>query len=141
MLTIKFKKLKKDALLPRYAYLGDAGLDVFSSEDYILKSGEWHGFSTGVASEFPEGYFGRLAPKSGLALKHSIDTLAGVIDNTYRGEWIVVLVNHGREKVEIKKGDKIAQLILQRFEPALSIEVKELSETERNTSGFGSTGK
>jgi dUTP pyrophosphatase len=141
MLTIKFKKLIKDAILPRYAYLGDAGLDVFSAEDYILNPGEWHGFSTGITSEFPEGYFGRFAPKSGLAVKHGIDTMAGVIDNTYRGEWLVVLVNHGKEKVEIKKGDKIAQVILQRFEPTLSLEVKELSETERSTSGFGSTGK
>jgi len=141
MLTIKFKKLKKDAILPKYAYLGDAGMDVFSAEDYTLKPGEWHRFSTGISSELPEGYFGRLAPKSGLAVKHGIDTLAGVIDNTYRGEWIVVLTNHGKEAVEIKKGDKIAQVILQRFEPFLASEVRQLSKTEREAKGFGSSGR
>lgn len=127
--------------MPKYAYLGDAGLDVFSAEDFTLKPGEWHGFSTGIASELPEGYFGRLAPKSGLAVKHGIDTFGGVIDNTYRGEWIVILVNHGKKAYEVKKGDKIAQIILQRFEPVLVNEVQELTRTERQSSGFGSTGK
>lgn len=141
MITIKFKKLNLDAILPKYAYMGDAGLDVFSGETYILKPGEWHGFSTGISSEFPEGWFGRLAPKSGLALKHGVDTLAGVIDNTYRGEWIVILTNHGEKPVEIRKGDKIAQVILQRFEPVLTTEVSELSKTEREAKGFGSTGR
>ncbi len=141
MLTVKFKKLREDAILPRYAYIGDAGMDVFSAEDYVLLPGEWHGFSTGIASEFPEGWFGRLAPKSGLALKYGVDTFAGVIDNTYRGEWIVVLVNHGKDPVEIKKGDKIGQVILQRFEPVLVCEVSELSRTERQDKGFGSTGR
>lgn len=141
MLTIKFKKLKEEAILPTYAYLGDAGLDVFSAEDYTLQPGEWHGFSTGIASELPEGYFGRLAPKSGLAVKHGIDTFAGVIDNTYRGEWIVILVNHGKEPYALKKGDKIAQVILQRFEPVLTCEVNELSKTTREAKGFGSTGR
>lgn len=141
MITIKFKKLSPDAKLPKYAYLGDAGLDIFSNEDHVLKPEEWHGFSTGIASEFPENYFGRFAPKSGLAVKHGIDTLGGVIDNTYRGEWIVILVNHGKEEVEIKKGDKIAQVILQQFEPVMVTESSELNKTEREANGFGSTGK
>lgn len=141
MLTIKFKKLKENAKLPQYAYLGDAGMDVFSVEDYTLKPGEWHGFSTGISSELPDGYFARLAPKSGLAVKYGIDTFAGVIDNTYRGEWIVILVNHGKNLVEIKSGDKIAQVVLQRFEPFLGTEVQELSKTNREASAFGSTGR
>jgi dUTP pyrophosphatase len=141
MLTIKFKKLKENAILPRYAYLGDAGMDVFSAEGYTLQPGEWHGFSTGIASELPDGFFARLAPKSGLAVKQGIDTFAGVIDNTYRGEWVVVLVNHGKSPVGIKAGDKIAQVILQRFEPFLGTEVNELSKTNREANGFGSTGK
>lgn len=141
MLTIKFKKLKENALLPQYAYLGDAGMDVFSAEDYTLQPGEWHSYATGIASELPEGYFARLAPKSGLAVKFGIDTFAGVIDNTYRGEWIVVLVNHGKQPYEIKAGDKIAQVVLQKFEPVLVTEVDSLSRTTRGMNSFGSTGR
>ncbi len=141
MLTIKFKKLKESARLPQYAYLGDAGMDVFSVEDHVLQPGEWYGFSTGIASELPEGYFARLAPKSGLAVKNGIDTMAGVIDNTYRGEWIIVLVNHGKQPYEVKAGDKIAQVVLQKYEPVLVTEVESLSKTTREMNSFGSTGR
>ena len=140
-MLVKFKKLKPEASLPRYAYPGDTGMDIFSAEDFILNPGEWHSFSTGLASEISPGFFIRFAPKSGLAVKHGVDTLAGGIDSTYRGEWMVVLVNHGKEPKEFKIGDKLAQAILQRFEMTERLEVSELSGSQRGQGGFGSTGK
>lgn len=140
-MIVKLKKLKLQATLPKYAFPGDSGMDIFSAEDYLLRPGEWHVFSTGIASEISPGFFMRFAPKSGLAVKHGVDTLAGVIDCTYRGEWLVVLVNHGKEPVEFKIGDKLAQAVLQRFETAEILEVRKLSETARGKNGFGSTGR
>lgn len=140
-MIIKFKKLKPEAILPKYAYSGDTGMDIFSAEEYILNPGEWHSFSTSLASEISPGFFIRFAPKSGLAVKHGIDTLAGVIDSSYRGEWMVVLVNHGKEPKEFKIGDKLAQAVLQRFETTEILEVDQLSDTDRGVGGFGSTGK
>lgn len=141
MLVIRFKKLKDSATLPKFANPGDAGMDLFSTEDFILQPGERHGFGLGIASELPGGYFIRFAPKSGLALKSGIDVLAGVLDNGYRGEWIVILLNIGNEPKEIKSGDKIAQAIVQKMEDTEIIEVQELSETQRGAGGFGSTGR
>jgi len=141
MLTIKFKKVKENAILPSYANPGDAGMDLFSTEDYTLRPGERHGYGTGIAAELPEDYFVQFAPKSGLAVKNGIDVLAGIIDSGYRGEWIVILINLGQEPKEIKPGDKIAQGILEKLERAEIEEVSELSETQRGTGGFGSTGR
>jgi dUTP pyrophosphatase len=140
-MLIKFKKLNSEAIIPQYAHEGDAAMDVFSLEDYVLKPKERHSFLTGIASELPEGYFIRFAPKSGLAVKSGIDVLAGVIDNGYRGEWMAILINLGEEAREFKKGDKICQAILQKIEPARIEETDNLSETERGTGGFGSTGR
>jgi len=140
-MIIKFKKIKIEAIVPRYALSGDAGMDIFSAENYTLSPGERHGFSTGVASEIPEGFFILFAPKSGLALKDGIDVLAGVIDSGYRGEWIVILINFGDKQKEVKVGDKLAQGILQKVEPLEVREVEELSKSERGEGGFGSTGK
>ena len=141
MLTIKFKKLKENAVLPTVANPGDAGMDLYSTEDYVLRPGERHGFSTGVASELPEGYFVKFHPKSGLAVKSGIDVMAGVVDNGYRGEWVVILINQGNDPKEFKAGDKIAQAILQKIEASEIVEVNELNETQRGVGGFGSTGK
>ncbi len=141
MLTIKFKRLKENAILPKFANPGDAGMDLYATEDYILKPGERHVFPLGVASEIPEVYFIKFPPKSGLAVKFGIDVMAGIIDNGYRGEWAVVLINQGSEPKEFKAGDKISQAILQKLEEAEVEEISELSETERGTGGFGSTGK
>ncbi|MBU2577662.1 dUTP diphosphatase [Patescibacteria group bacterium] len=140
-MVIKFKKLNPEAILPKFALEGDAGMDVFSAEEYVLKPGERYVFSTGISSELPEGYFIKFAPKSGLAVKSGIDVLAGVVDNGYRGEWLVVLINLGDDPKEFKKGDKICQAILRKIEQAQIEEVGSLSETERGTGGFGSTGK
>lgn len=140
-MIIKFKKLNPEAILPKFALEGDAGMDIFSAEEYILKPGERYVFSTGISSELPEGYFIRFAPKSGLAVKSGVDVLAGVVDNGYRGEWMVILVNLGSEPKEFKKGDKLCQAILQKIEAPRVEEVNNLSETKRGSGGFGSTGK
>lgn len=141
MLVIKFKKLKLEAVLPVYAHETDAGFDLYSTEDYVLKPGERHIFTTGLTSEIPDGYFVVIKPRSGLAVKAGIDVLAGVIDSGYRGEWGVVLINLGAGAYEFKKGDKVAQGILLEYKKAKLAETKEISESERKTNGYGSTGR
>lgn len=136
----KCKKLHPDARIPSYAHEGDAGMDLYSQEDYILKPLERALVKTGVAMEIPEGYWGNIRDRSGLASKKGIHTLAGVVDSIYRGEIGVVIMNLGKEDFEIKKGDKIAQMLIQKVEQANVIEVNELSETVRGDGGFGSTG-
>lgn len=140
-MQIKFKKLKENAILPSYANPGDAGMDLFCLEDYILKPGERYAFSIGIAAEIPEGYFIRFAPKSGLALKAGIDVMAGIVDESYRGEWIVIIINLSDQIKEFKFGDKIAQAILTPYQQAETVVVGQLSETQRGSGGFGSTGK
>jgi len=138
---IKFIKTKGNAILPTYAHTTDAGFDLYSCEDYVLKPGERHVFNIGLISEFPDGYFVVIKPKSGLAVKAGIDVLAGIIDSGYRGEWGVVLINFGSEPYEFKTGDKIAQGIILAYEQASLVEANELGESERGMGGFGSTGK
>jgi len=140
-MQIKFNKLDPKAKIPQYAHPGDAGMDIFSIEGYTLQPGERHVFKTGIASELPEGYFVRCAPKSGLAVNDGIDLLAGVVDNGYRGEWLVTLINHSDKPKEFRIGDKLAQGILLKLEIPEMIEVTELSETERGAGRFGSTGR
>lgn len=141
MVKIKFKKLYKDAKIPSYAHTGDAGMDLYSLENYDLKPGERHIFKLGIASEFPRGYVALIWDKSGLAAKSGLTVLAGVIDNSYRGEYGVVLLNTGDSIHQVKKGDKIAQLLVQKIEEAEIKEVEELSDSERGRGGFGSTGR
>lgn len=139
--VVKFQLLRADSKLPQYAHDSDAGFDIFSTETKILAPGERYVFQLGIASEIPEGYFVSFRDKSGLAAKYGIHTLAGVIDSGYRGEWGIVIVNTGGEPVTINKGDKIAQGILQPALQAKIVEVAKLSDTERGSGGFGSTGK
>jgi len=140
MTTIKIKKINSYAIIPKYAHEGDAGFDLCSVEEYILSPGEKEIVKTGLQMEIPEGYFGSIRDRSGMAAKHAIHTLAGVVDSHYRGEVGVVLINLGKEKYEVKKGDRIAQMIIQPVETAKIEEVNELSETKRGEGGFGSTG-
>lgn len=139
--VIKFQLLRADAKLPQYAHNTDAGFDIYSTETKILASGERYVFQTGLSSEISEGYFVSLRDKSGLAAKYGLHALAGVIDSGYRGEWGVVIVNTGQDPVTINKGDKIAQGILQPAPQAKIVAVDNLSETERGSGGFGSTGR
>lgn len=140
MIPFKIQKLSPDALLPTKNNPTDAGIDIYSNESYTLAPGELYMFPTGIAVEFPEGYVALLWDRSGLGSK-GIHRLAGVIDSGYRGEWKVVLLNTTKEPFEIKKGDKIIQCIIQKFEPVEILEVDELSNSQRGEKGFGSSGR
>jgi len=138
-MRIKIKKLHPDAVLPKYAHSGDAGMDLFSVEDLILKPNYRAKVKTGISIELPKGYVSLIWDKSGIASK-GIKTMGGVIDCGYRGEYIIVLVNLSSENYEIKKGQKIAQVLIQKVEnPKIEI-AEELSETLRGEKGFGSSG-
>jgi dUTP pyrophosphatase len=132
--------LDPGAIMPTRAHSVDAGVDLFSREDAVIKSGESKTFDVGVHVEIPVGYVGMIKSKSGLNVKHGI-TSEGVIDAGYTGSIAVKLYNHGRFPVYIQKGEKISQLvILPIITPDLEL-VDSLEETERGTGGFGSTGK
>ena len=136
---MKCLKLDPTAVIPTRATDGSAGYDLVSIESYELKPGERKPFRTGIAFQFPNNIFGRIAPRSGLSVKRGIDTMAGVIDEDYTGEILVVLVNLGQENVVINTGDKIAQIILQQYFVSSIEEVTELTPTVRGNNGFGST--
>jgi len=127
--------------LPAYGSPAAAGADLRASEAVEILPGDRHAVATGIKLELPPGHVGLVWPRSGLAVRHGIDTLAGVIDSDYRGEVRVVLVNHGREPFRIATGDRVAQLLLQRVERAAFITSDALAETERGEGGFGSTGR
>lgn len=149
--SVKIKLLTKTAQIPTRGSAGAAGFDLYSDEDCILQPGSIKLISTGIALQMPESqeqdisYYARVAPRSGLAVKQGIDVLAGVIDQDYTGEVKVCLINNQEsvngKYVEIKKGDRIAQLI---FTPIIIPEFKEtevIESTDRGSAGFGSTGK
>ncbi|MBP7867723.1 MAG: dUTP diphosphatase [Acidobacteria bacterium] len=127
-------------LLPGRATEHAAGADLFAAADCSLEPGERVAVPTGIRLAIPGGHVGLVWPRSGLALRHGLDTLAGVIDSDYRGEVQVVLVNHGERRVEVRKGDRIAQLLIQKVEPAVFERVDELPDSARGAGGFGSTG-
>jgi len=134
------KKVHEKAVLPVRGSPLAAGYDLSSCEDKILPKGGTILVKTGLQIACPEGTYGRVAPRSGLAYKHSIDVGAGVIDADYRGEVGVILFNFGDKDFEIKEGDRIAQLVLEKIALADVEEVDELDDTVRGEGGFGSTG-
>ncbi len=140
-MQVKIKRMHKDAVLPAYAHPGDVGLDMFSLEDYSLKSGERRIFPVGFALEFPKGYAAIVKDKGSLPKNGGIHTMGGVFDAGYRGEYNVNLINLGEKAYKIEKGHKIAQLVIIPVAVAKLKEVKELSETSRGAGRFGSTGK
>jgi dUTP pyrophosphatase len=137
---IKFKKLTSDAIIPTRATKGSAGFDMYSNDFYIIKPNVRCLLDTGISMSLPENMWGELKPRSGLAARFGLDVLAGVIDSDYTGEIKISLINLGGAEVEIKKGDRIAQLIIQRYEGEWE-EVFEIQMTDRGNGGFGSTGK
>jgi dUTP pyrophosphatase len=141
-MKIRIKKLHPDALLPVYAHgaLEDAGLDLRAVERTILSPGTSQAVPTGLAIELPPGYEAQVRPRSGLGLKHSITVNFGTIDPGYRGEIRVIMFNLGRADYMIEKGDRIAQLIVARYE-AIEWEEGDLGDSARGTGGFGSSGK
>jgi len=138
-LPIKFKRLHPAAALPMPATPLAAGADLSCVEAFTLAPGERRLVPTGLAVEIPPGFYGRVAPRSGLAVRHGVDTLAGVIDSDYRLELRVVLINLGSEPVHFESGARIAQLIIEQAAICDYAWAEELSETER-VGGFGSTG-
>jgi dUTP pyrophosphatase len=142
-MILKVKKLAPSAVLPHYAHPGDAGLDLFSNEQAEILPGEARMVKTGIAIELPTGTEGEVRPRSGLASKHQITVLnaPGTIDEGYRGEVCVILINHGRRPFVVSPGMKIAQMLVQPVIRADVVEAAALSETRRGEGGFGSTGE
>lgn len=139
-MKFKVKKFYSDVILPSYSHEADAAFDVYSHEDKTLAPNERHVFKLGFAAEFDPGFVCHVWDRSGLAAKNGLTTLAGVIDANYRHEYGVVMLNTSYDPVEIKKGDRIAQMIIQKIEHVDIVESAELSSSER-VGGFGSTGK
>ncbi len=139
-MQIKFKKSSELAIVPTQNTSTDAGYDLFSTENYILKSWERKLIKTNISCAIDQWYYGRIAPRSGLAYKHGIDTLAGVIDAWYRGDIGVILINFDENDFEIKIWEKIAQFIIEKCHYVDWVEVNNLDETVRNDGGFGSSG-
>ncbi|RME53984.1 dUTP diphosphatase [Candidatus Woesearchaeota archaeon] len=140
-LVIPVKKLTDSATLPTYAKEDDAGLDLYSTHEATILPGERALIKTGIALAIPQGHAGLIWPRSGLSAKHGIDVLAGVVDAGYRGEVGVVLLNTGKNAVTLRKGERVAQLLIQPVNHAELKEVDTLPESQRAQGGFGSTGK
>lgn len=139
---LKIKKINENTKIPEYAHEGDAGLDLFSTEEIVIEPGETVLVHTGIAIELPNNTEAQIRPRSGLALKNSITVLntPGTIDSGYRGEIGVILINHGKQSFTVKKDMKIAQMVIKPVFRVSVLEVDELSDTERSSGGFGSTG-
>ena len=142
-LKLKVQKIHNEAIIPNYAHQVDAGLDLYSVEEVKINPSETALIKTGIKIELPPQTEAQVRPRSGLALKHGITVLntPGTIDEGYRGEVGVVLINHGKETFIVEKGMKIAQMVVKPVWYVEVDEVEELSETERAEGGFGSTGK
>ncbi|OFK74015.1 deoxyuridine 5'-triphosphate nucleotidohydrolase [Rothia sp. HMSC065G12] len=142
-IDVQIKMLDAELPAPSYTNPGDAGADLRSRVDFVLAPGERALVPTGIAIALPEGYVGLVHPRSGLATKHGITIVnaPGTVDSGYRGELMVTLLNTDRAKsFQIKRGDRIAQLVIQRYEHANFVVVENLDETERGSQGFGSSG-
>ena len=139
-MKISAKKLYPDAQLPQMIKAGDAAMDFYSYKDCEIKPGEKTIVETGVAIAIPRGYWGNVRDRSGLAAKHAIHTLGGVFDSNYRGEVQIIIINLGKEIYNIKKGDRICQMIVEKHEDLEVEEVAELDQTNRGESRFASSG-
>jgi dUTP pyrophosphatase len=141
-MKIKIQKINNDAVIPHYVHNGDAGMDLYSVEEVILGAGERKLIGTGLKFEIPMGFELQVRPKSGLAANFGVTVLntPGTVDSGYRGEVKVILYNSSKNEYQVKKGEKIAQAVIAKYEEAEIEEVAELSETSRGDGGFGSTG-
>lgn len=142
-MQITFTKLSEKAVIPSQNTVADAGYDLTSVEQYTLKPWERKLLKTNIACAIPQGYYGRIAPRSWLAYKHWIDVLAGVVDSWYRGDIGVILINFGDEDFEIIEGDRIAQFIIEKYHTVEWTEVaktEDLEDSQRGEWWFGSSG-
>ena len=141
---MKIPVLRLDAELPgpARAHPGDAGIDLRARVDTVLASGEWAMIPTGIAVAIPDGYAGLVAPRSGLAARNGISVVngPGVVDAGFRGEINAILINHGTDEVTLRRGDRIAQLVVVPIAEADLVEVEALPESQRGDGGFGSSG-
>lgn len=140
-MRINIKKLHPDAIIPKHGHPGDAGVDLYAIEPIELEPGERKSIPLGIAIEIPEGYVGLLWDKSGLSHKYGIKSFGGVIDSGYRGEVHAGIMNLSDKFFRFEKGQKIIQMLVQKYEPLEFIETDELSDTVRGDGRFGSTGK
>lgn len=140
-ISVRVKRLHPDARLPSYGRPGDAGLDLYAIEDCTVQPGERVLIPTGIALAIPEGTVGLVWDRSGMAAKHGMKTMAGVLDHTYRGELKVVLLNTTAAPYEIRKGDRVAQLLVQPIYTASVEETDELPQSVRGDGAFGSSGR
>jgi dUTP pyrophosphatase len=140
-MELKVSKLNQEAVLPNYSYEDDAGFDLYSIEDVVLEPFKRLQVKTGIAMQIPAGYVGLIWDKSRISHKLGIKNLGGVIDSGYRGEIMVGVVNLSDETYSFNKGDKVAQMIIQKKETCDIVEVDKLDEAERGDKGFGSSGK
>lgn len=139
---VKIKRLISEAKLPRYEHSGDSGVDLVAVTDYTLQPMKWFAIPTGISAEVPAGFELQIRPKSGLALRHGVTVLntPGTVDAGYRGEIKVILLNLGSEPFHVSKGQKIAQLVVAPVVWGQFEEVDNLTESQRGSGGFGSTG-
>jgi len=139
---MRIKRLTNTAIAPTYATDGSAGMDLYADGDYeIMTNGDFVMVSTGISVEIDADKTGLVWPRSGMAAKYGIDTGAGVIDPDYRGDIKVLLFNHGVDNYVVKRGDRIAQLLIVPCYRPNIVAVDNLDETERGEAGFGSSGK
>jgi dUTP pyrophosphatase len=140
-MTLRFERTCKEARVPTKATPGSAGFDLYSAEDVVISPGNRAKVNVGIRIAVPEGCYGRIAPRSGLAYKHFIDVGAGVIDSDYRGDVSVLLFNFSETSFEVKKGDRIGQLIIEKILNCNLLECTLLpGSTQRADQGFGSSG-
>ena len=139
---LKVEKISDNAIIPSYANNGDAGLDLYATNELILESGERGLVHTGIKIELPENTEAQIRPRSGLALKNGITLVnsPGTIDEGYRGEIGVIVINHGEEVFKVEIGMKIAQMVIKPVWRVLVEQVNSLSDAERGDRGFGSSG-
>ena len=147
-IAVQTKLLTPTAKMPTYGTDHAAGMDLYvdilgdTGENSLdLQPGQWHMFKTGIAMALPCGYYGRISPRSGLALKNGLDVLAGTIDADYRGKINVILINFGTEPYTFNHGDRVAQMIITTYSYAELVEVDELDDTARGDGAYGSTGR
>jgi dUTP pyrophosphatase len=140
-MKIQISKLTEKAKIPTQGSIYAAGYDLYAAEEGIINSFSRKLIKTNIAVSIPQGYYGRIAPRSGLAYKNGIDVLAGVIDADYRGDIGVILFNSDKKDFIVKEGDRIAQLIIEKCHSVEWGEVAKLEDSVRSDGGFGSTGK
>jgi dUTP pyrophosphatase len=139
-MNLKVKKLKPDAKLPTHGHPGDAGMDFYAAEEVVFPSGQQARVHTGVALEIPDGHVGLIWDKSSVSFNMGLKVMGGVIDASYRGEIIMNLLNVSDKEVKLEKGQKVAQMLIQKFEHCDILEVEGLTDTVRGEGREGSTG-